>query len=255
MPSFSMVDTAYNDYLFSTIIIYNVIFSIIPSLANLLISIFIIIKRREYKKRLDLLLFHCYKAKLNLQHGSPTLIESRLGKIDRSSTKSTENTPEHASKNNRPENKAFTNSTTNYSDLDEIQSSANKVNSKVGQLMANYNHSNHSDLYENAYTEESIERFKLNEFDAEFLKTCTPCIAFSLTHAVLFLPYSCVDMINQYKPNFEMMLFLQYMTYARYIFYCCKFYLLILVSYKFRREVVKFFTRSKSKKKTRSSNI
>lgn len=82
---------------------------------------------------------------------------------------------------------------------------------------------------------------QLTEYEAEFLKTCSPCIAFSLTHVLLFLPYSCIDMVNQFKPYFSLIHALQYMTYARYLFYSCKFYLLFLVSYRFRRETIQFF--------------
>ena len=82
---------------------------------------------------------------------------------------------------------------------------------------------------------------KLNEFHTEFLRSCTPCIAFSLTHVILFLPYSIIDTINQVKPYISFMVVLQYMTYVRYLFYGCKFYLLFLVSFKFRKEFREFF--------------
>lgn len=87
---------------------------------------------------------------------------------------------------------------------------------------------------------QDIKNLQLTEYEAEFLKTCSPCIAFSITHVFLFLPYSCIDMINQFMPNFTLIQVLQYMTYVRYLFYSCKFYLLFLVSYRFRRETIEF---------------
>ena len=48
------------------------------------------------------------------------------------------------------------------------------------------------------------------------------------------------------------MVVLQYLTYVRYIFYCCKFYLLIFVSYKFRKEFRDFFRFKKNVKNSES---
>jgi hypothetical protein len=83
---------------------------------------------------------------------------------------------------------------------------------------------------------------ELSDYHVEFLRTVTPCISFSLTHVILFLPYSIIDTLNQITPSMSFMAVLQYMTYVRYIFYCCKFYLLILVSYKFRKEFRESFS-------------
>lgn len=107
----------------------------------------------------------------------------------------------------------------------------------------------------NIYFEESLIRelknLQITEYQAEFLRTCSPCIAFSLTHVFLFLPYSCIEMINQISTNFTLLQALQYMTYARYLFYSCKFYLLFLVSYRFRHETITFFRCDGSDKRHR----
>lgn len=91
-------------------------------------------------------------------------------------------------------------------------------------------------------------RKKLNDYHFEFLRTVTPCISFSMTHVILFLPYSIIDTVNQVKPYMSFMVVLQYMTYVRYLFYGCKFYLLLFVSYKFRKESRDFFRMFKLKK-------
>ena len=83
--------------------------------------------------------------------------------------------------------------------------------------------------------------FKLNEFHLEFLKTCTPCIGFSTAHVLLFLPYSIIDLTNQIWPTIYLMNGLQYMTYIRYLFYGSKFYILFILSFKFRKVCCNFF--------------
>jgi hypothetical protein len=91
-----------------------------------------------------------------------------------------------------------------------------------------------------------VENFHINEFHVEFLRTCTPCIAFSLAHATLFLPYTIIELINHAHTHMSFMRLLQYMTYLRYMFYCCKFYVLFLISVKFRSDVKRFFNRNGS---------
>jgi hypothetical protein len=85
----------------------------------------------------------------------------------------------------------------------------------------------------------------LNDFNVEFLRTCCPCILFSLTHAALFLPFGILEIFNQTNPKFILISALEYMSYIRYLFYCCKFYLLYIISYSFRREFFEFFQRKK----------
>nr|QVK45708.1 G protein-coupled receptor [Proales similis] len=82
-----------------------------------------------------------------------------------------------------------------------------------------------------------LNNFCLTRSEVEFLKTCTPCMAFSLAHFFLIFPYSLMETINQYRPNLTFIFVLQYMTYVRYLFYCCKFYLLVIVSFRFRCEI------------------
>jgi hypothetical protein len=91
-----------------------------------------------------------------------------------------------------------------------------------------------------------VENFHINEFHVEFLRTCTPCIAFSLAHAALFLPYTIIELINHVHTHMSFMRLLRYMTYLRYVFYCCKFYVLFLISYKFRSDVKRFISRTGS---------
>ena len=93
-----------------------------------------------------------------------------------------------------------------------------------------------------SYTNE-YQKYRLNELHTEFLKTCTPCIAFCLTQIILVLPYSIVELINQIKPNMNLIYAMQYLIYIRYLFYCSKFYVLCLVSYRFRRDLVRMFKR------------
>ena len=90
---------------------------------------------------------------------------------------------------------------------------------------------------------------KLNEFHVEFLKTCMPCIVFSLMQVLLLLPYTILEMTNNFRPNITLMNVMQYMTYVRYINYGSKFYILYAVSFKFRKEFRLFFKKSKEKVK------
>ena len=114
-------------------------------------------------------------------------------------------------------------------------------------------------------TNSNIQILKLNEFDAEFLKTCTPCIMFCLAHVVTTLPYSLIEFTNQFWPNIMLVNVTQYLTYTRYLFYGSKFYILYVVSFKFRKQFKVFWKRSlikrwiaisngKNKKKT-STNL
>lgn len=185
--SFTIGDST--NALFWSIIIYNLFFSILPAIGNLVLSVYLIKKRSLLKKKLTLFIDFVKSTK----------------------------------KNDKLKKNEF--EINNYEEIIEYK------DFKIGKI-----------------------DFQLNEFHIEFLKTCTPCIAFSLTHVVLFLPYSLIEMINQTKPSLTYMSVLQYMTYIRYFFYCCKFYLLFFVSYRFRREFRKFFRKiHKSKKKARDS--
>ncbi|RNA43524.1 hypothetical protein BpHYR1_044324 [Brachionus plicatilis] len=186
--SFTIGDST--NALFWSIIIYNMFFSILPALGNLVVSVYLIKKRALLKQKLDVFIDFVKKGR----------------KIE----KLTRNDAEQVN---------------NYEEI--VQVKENK--------MAKFD-------------------FQLNEFHTEFLKTCTPCIAFSLTHVLLFLPYSIIEMVNQIKPSLTYMSVLQYMTYIRYFFYCSKFYLLFWVSYRFRREFRKFFRKiQKHRKRARDS--
>lgn len=185
--SFTIGDST--NTLFWSIIIYNLFFSILPALGNLVLSVYLIKKRSLLKKKLTLFIDFVKRTNKNDK------IKKNESEIN------------------------------NYEEIIEFK------DNKIGKI----------DL-------------QLNEFHIEFLKTCTPCIAFSLTHVVLFLPYSLIEMVNQTKPSLTYMSILQYMTYIRYFFYCCKFYLLFFVSHRFRREFRKIFRKIKNnRERTRNS--
>lgn len=209
--SYSISDST--NTLYWSIFIYNLIFAIIPALGNLILSIYLIKKRAEFKVKLILFTEFLLNAKLNI--------------------KTTSNN------NNNTSNGATLNNITNLEEIVSLDKETNCTQAS-NEILSPLN---------------LIElpkklNFQLNEFHAEFLKTCTPCIAFSLTHVILFLPYSIIELINQMSPNLTIMTLLQYMTYVRYLFYCCKFYLLFFVSYRFRREFSKFFKNNKSQKQS-----
>lgn len=187
--SFTIGDST--NALFWSIIIYNLFFSILPAIGNLVLSVYLIKKRSLLKKKLTVF----------IEFVKSTKKMEKLKKFEP------------------------VESVNNYEEIVEYKE-------------------NKSVKFD----------FQLNEFHIEFLKTCTPCIAFSLTHVILFLPYSLIEMVNQIKPSLTLMSVLQYMTYTRYFFYCSKFYLLFIVSFRFRREFRKFFRKiKKNRKKARDS--
>ncbi|CAF0980003.1 unnamed protein product [Brachionus calyciflorus] len=169
--SFTISDST--NALFWSIIIYNIIFTIIPAVGNLVLSIYLIKKRSELKQKLVVFIEFLLNNKKVLKSNDTDFVN-------------------------------------NYEEISEVP----KLDAK---------------------------KIQLSEFQTEFLKTCTPCIAFSLTHVLLFLPYSIIELINQINPSLSYMTLLQYMTYIRYFFYCSKFYLLFFVSFRFRRDFRKFF--------------
>jgi hypothetical protein len=208
-----------SDALFWSIIIYNISFSIAPALGNLLLSIYLIKKRSQLKEKLDFI--------SNLIARS--LEESRQAneKIEDESLIEKNNIENHLDFSIKPYiNKSIINTNNN------CNNNNNESGCSSSYIMNNnYQRYYSADLY-------------LNEFQIEFLKTCTPCIFFSLTHVILFLPYSIFELINQIRPYLSIIQLLQYMTYLRYMFYCCKFYLLYIASYKFRKEFKMLFKNS-----------
>ena len=229
-PTFSNMDDS--TFLSSTIVAYNILFSIAPSVGNLLISIFIIIKRRKYKQKLNLLLYYCYQAKSRKGTGTSTGLASNCNKVAANNF----NNSFDLQSNARSQTIIVKNTEINeIIKLKEVNGPTATTGEKTATMNTNVLNIN-NDMHI------GIEKFKLNEFHAEFLKTCTPCIAFSLTHALLFLPYSLIELVQHYQPSFHIMETMQYINYMRYMFYCCKFYLLFFVSYKFRCEVGRFFT-------------
>ena len=203
-----------SDALFWSIIIYNISFSIAPALGNLLLSIYLIKKRSQLKKKLDFI---------------SNMIAKSLAEESKQMNEEIEDS-NLLEKNNRLDFsiKPYMNcNNTNNNNTESGCSSSYMVNN-INNINNNYQRYYSADLY-------------LNEFQIEFLKTCTPCIFFSLTHVILFLPYSIFELINQIRPYLSIIQLLQYMTYLRYMFYCCKFYLLYIASYKFRKEFKKLF--------------
>lgn len=208
--SYSIGDST--NALFWSIIIYNLIFAILPAIGNLVLSVYLIKKRTQLKVKLICLTDFLLNAKLNHKFIKANDLQEM---------------------SERSQNQ-------NQQNLDEI------VCLDTTQKTLNF-----------IEIPKNRKNFQLNEFHAEFLKTCSPCIAFSLTHVILFLPYSIIELINQIRPSMSYMTLLQYMTYARYLFYCCKFYLLFFVSYRFRREFNQFVKigNKKGKHKNKKSNI
>lgn len=119
------------------------------------------------------------------------------------------------------------------------------LNQNCDSIMLKENIANVGHKYDRRIGPLNQKILKLNDFDVEFLKTCLPCIVFSLMQVLFLLPYTIIEMTNQFRPNIMLMNVMQYMTYVRYINYGSKFYILYVVSYKFRKEFHLFFKREK----------
>jgi hypothetical protein len=227
-PTFSL-EQKINDNLAIMLLVYNILFSLMPSAFNFIISFFMIYKRSDYKKKLDLLLFYFNQSKLG---------KKRAKKQDFLNTNPNMNT------------------TACSNDLDEITIINNNNNNnnhnhtscnQTTNLLKLSNRCNSSGNFGSNIVKEDVVRrdFWFNEFHGEYLKTCTPCIAFSISNAALFLPHSIIDIINQKRTTPELMTAYLYLSYMRYFFYCCKFYYLFLLSYKFRFEFKMYFKKTK----------
>jgi hypothetical protein len=79
-----------------------------------------------------------------------------------------------------------------------------------------------------------------DEFHIEYLLTCMPCIYISCTNFIFYVPYTIIDLTNQFRVNFLLMKVLICLNYFRYLFHECKFYLLFFNSYKFRKDLLRF---------------
>jgi hypothetical protein len=69
------------------------------------------------------------------------------------------------------------------------------------------------------------------------------------------LPYTLVELINQFKFNMTLSYVSQYLTYVRYVFFCLKFYLLFLCNFKFRRDFFRVFEKKSTNNNTNSSKL
>ncbi len=86
----------------------------------------------------------------------------------------------------------------------------------------------------------------------EFLGTCIPCIVIAFSFIVCYLPYTCVTIAKQ-SANMAQSIPVRteiFVNVLRYLFHGCKFYLLFLTSFKFRKEVVEFFGRTEKRTTT-----
>lgn len=216
-----------------------------PSFGNLIIGCFIIKKRAEYREKLNLLLQFCYQSKMNkrmsLLEGNNRVDMVRPTEFELEWSKESYYEPPTTSK--------FTSNLTDEIIEDFVYKKGGGIGPTSSSSDINNNNNNSLIVLSDLDIKNRLDEINLNEFHAEFLKTCLPCIAFSLTQVILILPFSILEIINQNEPNLALFSVLQYMTYIRYLFYSSKFYLLFLVSYKFRREVIKIFTFRKTSSK------
>lgn len=218
--------------LFWSIIIYNLIFAIAPALGNGVLSVYLISKRCELKKKLDLVILN-RQSYTSDSNGTST----NQGNLDEIVL--VDNKKSCASIALPRPFQLFYEDGEKLNDYIKLLNMKNKLEQKKSEDRKKKKKETKEMSERNAKNE-----MELSEFHIEFLKTCTPCIAFSLTHVILFLPYSIIELINQIRPYMTFMIILQYMTYVRYLFYCCKFYLLLVVSYKFRKEFKAFLNMS-----------
>lgn len=125
-------------------------------------------------------------------------------------------------------------------DLNHSQSYTWLINLFQNNVNSNNNKNNKPRASIRSKQRKEIQILNLNEFHTEFLKTCSPCIVFCLVHVVTTLPYSMIEFTNQFWPNMMLVNVMQYMTYTRYLFYGSKFYILFVVSPKFRKQARRF---------------
>ena len=180
---------------------YDIFSLYLPMLINMIFTIYLIKKRSELKVRLEELTILFIKIKIQ---------RSKL--LNENNTKSDSNKCDGA--------RIDSIVTENLNNNDFIDKSS--TNEKI--VLNNYKPS-----------------FIFTEFHIEFLKTCSSCIASSITHFVLMAPYNLIYFINSTWASWIMISILRYLTYMRYIYFGSKFYLFFLVSYKFRRELSKYF--------------
>ena len=226
-----------NNSLFWQILVYNIIFTFIPIVANFVLSIYLVKKRAELKAKLIELIKLLKKIKCQ-NHNCTRNSNLNYFKFLMDFV-----------------SKVF------YFKVDFSLQENMKPQVKLIDLTRNQDFQMFYELLrdnaqeEHVITQNNIEKiclavdsgkltlFKLNEFHLEFLKTCTPCIGFSTAHVLLFLPYSIIDLTNQIWPTIYLMNGLQYMTYIRYLFYGSKFYILFILSFKFRKVCCNFFNK------------
>jgi hypothetical protein len=129
--------------------------------------------------------------------------------------------------------------------ITKLNSTASNSTTIVTQATGNIIMLNEQQHQQQQY-ETNYINLNINKYTADFFHTCIPCITISCTYVICYLPNTILETVNQIIPTLFIYIFQAriYISYLRYLFHGCKFYLLFLVSYKFRKEFLKFLKKN-----------